>query len=159
MTPDEHDIFGGLRRRTTEYERALRDANSVERALIRGGRRNRILISVGLVSVILDILLTGGLFFLNHRTNQATEHASVLARTVSENSQNLHDACAEDNKQRDANRVLWEPVIAQSEHAPPPPGETPAEAARRRALLATFKRNLAIVSEQKPCPSATKMTP
>lgn len=104
------------------------------------GRRNRWLIRVVIVSVILDFLLSLGLVFLFGRV----QHAADLAREAS-SAQRV--ACLAGNETRAIQTDLWNTILA----FPPPPGELPAAAVIREQRTEEFRTYIGQAFKSQDC--------
>ena len=109
-------------------------------------RRDRRITRVLIVSVVLDLLLSAGFFFLLHRTNHTTSvahAAAVAAQTQSEANQSvLMTTCQASNETRAEAVTLWTALI----------NSVPQPTAQEQANATKILDDVRSVYAPKPCP-------
>lgn len=114
--------------------------------LVTSGRRNRHLIRLVAVGLMLDIALTcaafGGFIAIKHVANGTARNAATLSQL-----------CQAGNEFRRENRELWQPVLDESKRAPADPRLSPAERQRQQKLADDFQNRLNETFKSRTCPS------
>lgn len=114
--------------------------------LVTSGRRNRHLIRLVALGLMLDIALTGAAFggYLAIRR---------VANTTARNAATLSQLCEAGNEFRRENRALWQPVLNESKRAPADPRLSPAGRQRQERLAQDFQKRLNNTFASRPCPN------
>ncbi|MDQ1497701.1 MAG: hypothetical protein QOI86_1041 [Actinomycetota bacterium] len=135
--PDDTHLVDAVTTMTAELVGLRADTDA-----LRGyGRRNRHLIKLMAVSVVVDVALSFGLAYAVYKADDASGAASraASAQVVT---------CRSSNAARAVQTDLWNFILNSF---PPPVGETPAARTQRETTTAKFKVYVASAFAQRDC--------
>lgn len=126
-TDGDDDLHTAVTEMVTEAKKLRAEVSIVARA----GKRNRRMIWLTAASVALDVVISAGLGWNIHQTNETADKTDAVASTEAE-------VCKALNDQNVVQKDLWETILGFD----PPADETPEQRAVREGRATEFRTAL-----------------
>ena len=141
---DDSELAAAVRDMTSELSGLRRDAQELRDY----SQRNRRLIKITAVSLVIDVLMSLGLAYAVYRSQEASDRAEAAASATVV-------TCRSSNEARALQTNLWNFILA----LPPGPDETPEQRAQRAETVGKFKVYIGDAFAPRDCDRLLKGTP